>query len=199
MYYKGTGNKAQGIGRNSASYLAPCSCIIIFAKSFRLKHISRYFSYILLLVSYLVTQTSCTDVNVFEKNVTIPNHSWSSHFKPEITFTVAPEDTLSRYKIYIVLRHSDAYRFKNIWINIHTESPNGVTRNQPLDLQLATDDRGWLGSGMDDLFEHRIMITAPGDPLPLHAGTYKFKLENIMREDPLNHVWNVGIRLEKAQ
>ena len=24
---------------------------------------------------------------------------------------------------------------------------------------LATDDKGWLGSGMDDIFEHRIRIT----------------------------------------
>jgi gliding motility-associated lipoprotein GldH len=141
--------------------------------------------------------TSCTEVDVFEKNITIPNHSWSSQFKPEITFTI--DDTLSRYKIFIVLRHSDAYRFKNIWINIHTESPSGVQRNQPLDMQLATDSEGWIAAGMDDLFEHRIMITPPGSPERLRAGTYKFKLENIMREDPLNHVWNVGIRLEKVQ
>jgi len=163
-----------------------------------LKNISRYYLYLLLSVSYFVLHASCTEVNVFEKNITIPHHSWSSKFKPEVTFTI--DDTLSRYKIYIVLRHSDAYRFKNIWINLHTESPSGVLRNQPLDLQLATDSEGWVAAnGMDDLFEHRIMITPPGSPQTLRAGTYKFKLENIMREDPLNHVWNVGIRLEKTQ
>lgn len=162
-----------------------------------MKKTSRYFFYILLSVSCFVMYTSCTEVDVFEKNITIPNHSWSSQFKPEITFTI--DDTLSRYKIFIVLRHSDAYRFKNIWINIHTESPSGVQRNQPLDMQLATDSEGWIAAGMDDLFEHRIMITPPGSPERLRAGTYKFKLENIMREDPLNHVWNVGIRLEKVQ
>jgi hypothetical protein len=52
---------------------------------------------------------------------------------------------------------------------------------------------------MDDIFEHRIQITAPHSPERLSAGTYRFKLENIMREDPLKNVMNVGIRLERAQ
>lgn len=164
-----------------------------------MKNFSRYFFFIPLLAFCYLFIASCGEVAVFEKNVTIPNHSWSSKFKPEISFTISDKDTLARYRIFIVIRHSDAYRFKNIWVNIHTESPTGVTRNQPLDLKLATDSEGWLASGMDDLFEHRIEITPPNSPERLRAGTYKFKLENIMREDPLNHIWNVGIRLEKVQ
>lgn len=177
--------------------LAAYGRILIFAKKLRLKNIRHFLSYILIAACYLILHSSCTEVDVFEKHVTIPSHSWSSKNKPEISFAI--DDTTSRYKIFIVIRHSDAYRFKNIWINIHTESPSGVSNNQPLDLQLATDSEGWLGSGMDDLFEHRIQITPPNSPEKLRAGTYKFMLENIMREDPLNHVWNVGIRLEKVQ
>jgi gliding motility-associated lipoprotein GldH len=78
------------------------------------------------------------------------------------------------------------------------KTPAGATRSQALELRLATDDKGWLGSGMDDIFEHRIPITPPQNPEPLSAGTYTFKLENIMREDPLRNVMNIGIRLEKA-
>lgn len=69
---------------------------------------------------------------------------------------------------------------------------------QRLDLRLATDDKGWLGSGMDDIFEHRILVTQ--QPVVLkRVGTYVFRLENIMREDPLEHVMNVGIRVEKVK
>lgn len=155
-----------------------------------------YISYFLLFTSYCILP-ACTTVDVFEKNATIPNQSWSSRYKPEITFDIT--DTTARYNIFIVIRHTDAYRYKNIWINIHTESPSGVTQNQPLNLQLATDNKGWLGSGMDDIFEHRILITPPQSPERLTAGTYHFKLENIMREDPLKNVMNVGIRLEKVK
>ena len=162
------------------------------------KRFLTYSSYLLLLTScYLLP--ACGNVDVFERHATIPQQTWSSNFKPEIDFVIKPEDTTSRYNIFIVIRHTDAYRYKNIWININTESPGGVLNNQPLNLQLATDNKGWLGSGMDDIFEHRIQITPPQNPERLSAGTYRFKLENIMREDPLKNVMNVGIRLEKAQ
>jgi gliding motility-associated lipoprotein GldH len=162
------------------------------------KSIYNYISYFLLFTSCFLLH-ACGKVDVFERNATIPQQSWSSNYKPEITFNIKPEDTTSRYNIFIVIRHTDAYRYKNIWINVHTESPGGVINNQPLNLQLATDNKGWLGSGMDDIFEHRIQITPPQNPERLSAGTYRFKLENIMREDPLKNVMNVGIRLEKAQ
>jgi gliding motility-associated lipoprotein GldH len=162
------------------------------------KRFLTYSSYFLLLTSCFLLP-ACGKVDVFERNATIPQQSWSSNYKPEIAFNIKPEDTTSRYNIFIVIRHTDAYRYKNIWINVHTESPGGVVNNQPLNLQLATDNKGWLGSGMDDIFEHRIQITPPQNPERLSAGTYRFKLENIMREDPLKNVMNVGIRLEKAQ
>jgi gliding motility-associated lipoprotein GldH len=161
------------------------------------KSILSYISCFILLSSYLIFP-ACGTVDVFEKNATIPKQVWKSSYKPEITFNIAPDDT-ARYNIFIVIRHTDAYRYKNIWLNVHTESPNGVVNNQPLNLQLATDNKGWLGSGMDDIFEHRILITNPHSPERLSAGAYRFKLENIMREDPLKNVMNVGIRLEKAQ
>ena len=64
------------------------------------------------------------------------------------------------------------------------------------DLQLATNEKGWNGTGMDDIYEHRIKL---GDPQTLKAGTYTFTLEQIMREDPLENVMNAGLRIEKLQ
>jgi gliding motility-associated lipoprotein GldH len=140
--------------------------------------------------------TSCQTLDVFEKNVALPKHEWSNSFKPEISFEIT--DTISSYNIYVVLRHTDAYRYKNIWLNVYTQIPGDTTMNQRLDLLLATDDKGWLGSGMDDIYEHRIRITQQPQRLA-RKGLYKFRLEQIMREDPLENVMNVGIRVEKVK
>ena len=78
-------------------------------------------------------------------------------------------------------------------------APNGVEKTESLELKLATDEKGWLGTGMDDIFEHRIPITPPQSPVKLMAGTYQFRLENIMRESPLKHVMNIGILLERVK
>lgn len=148
------------------------------------------------LLVFILFIIACETIDVFEKNVSIPNHEWSSSIKPEIAFEVT--DTTSLYNIYIVLRHTDAYRYKNIWINIHTQVPGDTLLKQRLDLVLAADDKGWLGSGMDDIFEHRIRITNAPQKLS-KPGLYKFRIEQIMREDPLQYVMNVGIRVEKVK
>jgi len=156
--------------------------------------LSRFYKLFIGFIGLLVV--SCNTIDIFEKDITIPDHEWSSSFKPEISFEI--NDTSSLYNIYVVVRHSDAYRYNNIWMNLYTKIPDDTLRRQRLDLRLATDDRGWLGSGMDDIFEHRILITNAPQQLT-RKGLYTFRLENIMREEPLQHVMNVGIRVEKTK
>ena len=61
---------------------------------------------------------------------------------------------------------------------------------------LATNESGWLASGMDDIYDHRLPLTAA--PIQLRKpGRYIFIIEQIMREDPLENIMDVGLRLEK--
>ena len=78
---------------------------------------------------------------------------------------------------------------------MHAQVPGQDTSLQiRQDIRLATDDKGWLATGMDDIYEHREPL---GPPQTFKAGEYTFTLEQIMREDPLNHVLDAGIRIEK--
>jgi gliding motility-associated lipoprotein GldH len=140
---------------------------------------------------------SCSlTTDVFEKNIAIPGQHWSSEFKPEIIFAIT--DTTALYNVYLVLRHTDAYNFNNIWINATVQQPGDAsTKSQRYDLTLATNGKGWLGSAMDDIYEHRVLIQ-PQTKFK-KPGEYHFTLEQDMREDPLLHVLNVGIRVEKAE
>jgi gliding motility-associated lipoprotein GldH len=76
------------------------------------------------------------------------------------------------------------------------EPADTTTKTQQYDLRLANDETGWLGKGMDDIFEHRILIQQR--TRFTRAGEYRFKLEHTMREDPLQHVMNIGLRIEKS-
>ena len=142
---------------------------------------------------------SCTTIDLYEKSVPIPEHNWSSSFRPEFTFTI--KDTSVPYQLFFVLRHRDKYRYSNIYINLYTRQPGRDSAEKiQFDLALATSEKGWLGSGMDDLYEHRIPLTPPDKELYFRKpGTYTFTVEQIMREDPLENVWNAGIRIEKKQ
>lgn len=149
-----------------------------------------------ILAAFVLLMAGCTTVDLYEKTTALPNRQWPSAQKPDFSFDIT--DTVSRYNLYVVVRHLDAYRYNNLWVNIYTKAPGDSTaKPQALDLQLASNDKGWLGSGMDDIFEHRIKISQA--PLALRAGTYRFQLEQIMRDEPLENIINVGIRVEKAQ
>lgn len=145
---------------------------------------------IVFLTSYMLS--SCTAIDLYEKNISLPGHEWKSSFKPEFTFTI--KDTSATYQVYFIIRHTEKYNYNNIWINLYSQPPGDSLYKAPYELQLATNEKGWLASGMDDIYEHRIKLT--GD-IKLKAGVYKFSVENIMREDPLQNVLNVGLRVEK--
>jgi gliding motility-associated lipoprotein GldH len=139
---------------------------------------------------------SCTHLNTYERTAVIPKQSWDYNNIPSFSFTIA--DTLAAYNIYIVLRHTDAYEYNNIWLRLGTQSPGNAGNFQNLDLTLGTDAKGWEGNGMDDIFEVRKNITR--GPVPLRkAGTYTFTIAQIMRENPLKHILNVGVRIEKTE
>ena len=142
--------------------------------------------------------TACTvPSGVFEKNVTLPRQQWESGFKPTINFVVSPQDTANIYNVYIVLRHTDAYNYNNIWIRGTVKSPGDSTgRSERYDLSLADNEKGWKGSGMDDIFEDRVWIQQ--QTKFTRPGTYSYTLEQIMWDDPLKNVLNVGVRIEKV-
>ena len=122
-------------------------------------------------------------------------HEWKTSEKPTFNFSI--QDTVSLYNIYVIVRHDDAYHYNNLWLNITTEAPGSKPINQQVELTLANNTKGWLGSGIDDVFDHRIRIT--NAPIKLKKGNYHFSLQHIMREDPLPFVLSAGIRVEKVQ
>lgn len=139
---------------------------------------------------------ACARLDVYEKNVSIPKYEWQYNFQPSFDFAIT--DTSSAYMIYIVVRHTDAYRYNNIWLNIGTKNPGDSIRNQRFELQLASDAKGWEGVGMDDIWEVRKPITK-GAVKFNKAGTYSFTLSQIMRENPLPNVMSTGVRVEKVK
>lgn len=152
----------------------------------------------LLLVLAAAILSSCTTVDLYEKVVSLPRHEWSSSNKPQFKFEI--KDTTVPYRIFVVFRHSEKYNYNNIWLNLYTQGPGVPQQKAQYELPLSSGDKGWLGTSMDDLYEHRIALTPNSQDFYFkRAGEYTFTLEQIMREDPLQSVYNVGLRIEKKQ
>lgn len=141
--------------------------------------------------------TGCSQnmqLNVYQKTEAIPDYNWTYDFKPAFDFNI--EDTAARYNLFVTIRHTNKYPYNNVWLLIYSNYEGVKPKSKRVELPLADKTGKWLGSGMGDIFEHRIPIqqNARFDK----AGTYHFALEQNMRINPLPHVMSIGIRIEKV-
>jgi gliding motility-associated lipoprotein GldH len=143
-----------------------------------------------------VVFASCIKTGLYEKVAVIPSQQWFYSNTPEFTFHI--DDTTSLYNVYVVLRHTDLYKYNNIWLKIGLKSTTDSINYQNINLVLGTDSKGWEGTGMDDIYEVRKNIS----PAPFsfkRSGDYTFSIAQIMRENPLSNILSIGIRVEKVK
>lgn len=146
-----------------------------------------------LLCSFVLLM-ACGKLDVYERNVSIPAQKWNESFTPEFSFLI--KDTVASYRLDIVLRHTDAYAYRNIWLQFANRQPGDSTfTSERVELPLQHEGQ-WLGTGLSDILELRYpLLTNAKFPKP---GTYTFRIGQIMREDPLEHVMSIGVRVEKT-
>ena len=150
---------------------------------------------IFLIGMIAVVLLGCQTKQLFEQSTIYPDHKWASKQVNEYQFQI--NDSTVPYQVYFVIRHHNAYHYKNIWIQLKTTTPNDSVSKQSVNLNLADDIKGWFGTGMDDLYDQRIPINS--EPVYFKKGLYKFALSHTMREDPLDNILSTGIRVEKAK
>jgi gliding motility-associated lipoprotein GldH len=152
--------------------------------------------FLIIAATIYVSAGSCTQIELFEKNTVIPGYEWRHDFSAKGDFLIT--DTISAYSIYLVLRHTDAYQYNNIWLNIGLQPPGDSMHTQKVNIKLGDDANGWEGSGMNDIWEIRKLLN--GEPRRFkQAGKYSFNISQVMRDNPLLQVMSVGLRVEKKK
>lgn len=136
--------------------------------------------------------TACKQNALYERLHNIPEAKWQRTFIPSFSFNIS--DTAAFYRVYVVVRHTNQYPYRNIWLNVGVQQPQDSMRVQQFELPLAASDK-WLGVGMDDVFERRVLLFPRPVKFP-HSGEVKFTLQHTMRLDPLPELLQVGIRVE---
>lgn len=158
----------------------------------------KYLKAAIMLLVVGVSVVSCRQLDIYEKNVSIPAYEWKQNFVPGFDFEIT--DTSSQYNLFVVLRHTDAYRYNNIWLNI-----TGMMQNKDtlvslphVEFILGKEDKGWEGTGMDDIWEVRKPISR-GPVQFKKTGLYHFTVAQVMRDNPLPNVMSVGVRVERVR
>lgn len=137
---------------------------------------------------------ACNSRVIFEDNIKIPEYKWEINNVLRLETEIS--DTLSAYNIYINLRHASGYPFSNIFLFVKTTSPDGSSVKDTLELTLADETGKWLGSGMGDIWDNRVLFKK--NYRFNQPGAWAFDIQQAMRINPLPQVMDAGLRIERV-
>ena len=138
---------------------------------------------------------ACDPKRLYEENKTISGGLWNSKDKPSFEFMIP--DTFTYYNVFINVRNASQYQFSNIYLFVTTTYPDGSRSKDTLDCPLQDPSGKWLGSGLGDLWDNRLLFK-PSVKFR-QAGKYTLQYEQAMRIDPLPMITDVGLRVERVQ
>ncbi len=142
----------------------------------------------------LLALCSCDQSKIFEQNVSFPDNIWLT--KNKLAFEVVIEDTSSVHNVIFNIRNTDLYKYNNLWLFINTTFPDGTVFNDTIDYALANETGAWLGDGLGGFYglkvPYRLKVKFPA------SGTYRFVIQQAMRENKLIGISDFGLRIEKT-
>ena len=137
-------------------------------------------------------------------DIVVPNDTYIQYhdvkdgewnYKDNITFNMEIKDTSSLYDLYVNLRHTGNYQFKNLWVLTHTTYPSGKTLTERKNLLLLDNDGRWFGNGVNNFFD--VQISLQDSAKFPELGNYQIMLEQHMRLNPIKDIYSVGLKVIK--
>ncbi len=144
-----------------------------------------------LLISGII---SCDRKRVFESYQTFGEKGW--HKDSVVVFNVELTDTIRNHNLYVNIRNKGTYAYSNLWLFLTVGSPDGITRTDTVEFSLAEASGRWKGSGIGDLHDNQILYKS-SVYFP-HKGEYTFQIKQGMRDNVLEGIRDIGIRIEKT-
>lgn len=141
----------------------------------------------------LLILVSCGQGVLFDDTKRIHGDVWK--MEDRIRFEVPVTDTLQGYKFYLNVRHTTDYRYSNLYVFITTVFPGGEFARDTVECILARPDGEWLGKGIAGMRDNQVLLRV-GLKFP-RKGIYSFEFEQAMREEELEGISDIGLRIEK--
>ena len=140
---------------------------------------------------------SCDKKRVFDEYKSVGS-AW--HKDSIVTFNLPELDSTKKYNLFVNLRANNNYPFKNIFLIVAIERPNGFTKVDTLEYLMANPDGSLLGDGFTDIKESKLFYKEK----VRFRGNYKVHLKQAVRENGkvpgvtvLEGITDVGFRIEK--
>lgn len=137
---------------------------------------------------------SCNSKTVYEETKKI-DERWT--YKDTLNFEASITDTSKVYNLYLIAAHSKDYYYQNLYMKIHTKFPDGKRIQQELGMDFAANDGEWLGDCGFSSCENEALLQE--NFYFNQIGNYVFTIEQFMRQDSLQGLSSIGIKIEESE
>ena len=152
-----------------------------------------------LLLLVVILFSSCDKKRVFDEYKSVGS-SW--HKDSIVTFDLPELDSTKRYNLFVNLRANNNYQYNNLFLIVALELPNGFTKVDTLEYQMADPDGTLLGDGFSDIKESKLFYKEN----VRFKSKYKVYIKQAVRENgkvpgvtALDGITEVGFRIEKKE
>lgn len=157
-------------------------------------------SNILFLVA-LMLLVSCDKKRVFDEYKSVGS-AWNKD--SIVKFNLPKLDSLKYYNLYLNVRDNNDFPFNNLFLLVSLEQPDGLTKVDTLEYQMANPDGKLLGDGFSDVKESKLFYK---EKFKFDKkGDYKIRIQQAIRQTgkvtgvkELKGITEVGFRIESLQ
>lgn len=142
----------------------------------------------------MVALLGCSSGSIVQDKFTIDDAEW--HMDEVFTSQFVVTDTLTPYDFFLNVRNGGNYPYANLHVFVTTMYPNGKKAIDTVNCPLADKQGRWLGSGLGDVLDSRILYRY-NKPFPM-SGKYTITLQHAMRDTLLPAILNMGLSIEKT-
>ncbi|MCH7535193.1 MAG: hypothetical protein IH948_05525 [Bacteroidetes bacterium] len=136
---------------------------------------------------------ACNENRIYSDNETLsPDYEWKKVDTRE--FEVPVENIDIAYNLSLSFRFATGFQFPNMKVQVTETSPGGEETINVYDLKIM-GEKEYLGDVSGDIWDSEHLIV-PNKKYE-EKGTYKYKLEHVMPQDPLNFAMEIGVILDK--
>ena len=155
------------------------------------------FLFILILVAF----SACDKKRVFDEYKSV-GESWNKDLV--VDFNLPKLDTLKKYNLYVNLRADDSYEFNNLFMIVSLEQPDGLTKIDTLEYQMADSDGTLLGDGFSDIKESKLVYKEKVQFKASEKNKVRIKQAvrktgNVVGVSNLKGITAVGFRIESLE
>jgi gliding motility-associated lipoprotein GldH len=152
-----------------------------------------------LLLLLVILFSSCDKKRVFDQYKSVGT-TW--HKDSIVTFNLPELDSTKRYDLFVNLRANNDYQYNNLFLIVALELPNGFTKVDTLEYQMADPQGTLLGEGFSDIKESKLFYKEN----VRFRSKYKVHIKQAVRENgkvpgvkALDGITEVGFRIEKKE